>query len=102
VKTVIEVQLRQAPIQFVETGERIVDRAGIGAQAIGQASIEIAGIGIADQGIQAMPRTLGFGFYLEGIITGGAYAVVVSDALKGRSVGERWEAAPDGYSRKQT
>src|SRR6202041_573361 len=84
-KTVIEVQLRQAPIQLRSARQRVIERTWVRAETVGQAGIEIARIGIADQSVETMPRALGLGFDLQGIITGGTDAVIDVNTLKGPS-----------------
>src|SRR5580700_2428227 len=85
-KTIIEVELRQAPIEPRGPGQRIIKRAGVSTQAVSQTGIEISRIGIADQSVQPVPGALGFSLDLEGIVPGCPDAVIGIHTLKGRSV----------------
>src|SRR5712692_2795225 len=83
----IEIKLRQAPVRPLSSWQGPERRAGRRSKAVRKAGIEGAGIGIAEQSIETVPRALGLGPDLKGVIPGTAYVVDVRDNSEG---GDGW------------
>ena len=59
-EAVVEIDLRQRPVQLLPIGERKIWRAEQRAQTIGQPIVVCMGIGVGDEGIKPVFRCCGF------------------------------------------
>src|ERR1700688_712243 len=91
-KDIVQVELRQSPIQLLRTRERPIECARIAAQTVRKTGIESAGPSVANQRVQAVPSTFGLGFHLERIVTRRSYAVIAVNRLERKCVRERRKA----------
>ena len=87
--------MRQTQIQSLGSGQGPIQCAGVGAQAIGQPGVEVAGVGVAQQGVESVPCTLGLGLQQEPVVAGGADAVIADDGLEVPGVGEDAKSATE-------
>ena len=75
---VVEVELREAPVQFLTAGQRPVHCAGQSSESVGKPGIESAGIGIAQESVQAVVGAL-LSLNLKRIVAGPANVIVVGN-----------------------
>ena len=96
VKVIVEVDLGKSPIEFLPAGQRIVGSSDGTPQAVGEAVIVSAGVGIADESVDAVAGAFRLRLNLQ--------TVVVSVALIG-GIGNGgilgmpyWDTAPNKRS----
>src|ERR1700722_6379713 len=80
-ETVVEVDLRQCPIQFLPIWKWEVGRAQQRAKTIGEAIIIGVRIGITDQGVKTILRGLGLGLDLQRVVSGFAKIAELQDSV---------------------
>ena len=68
-EVVIEVDLRQPPIELLLIREREIRRTQQGTQTVGQAIIVGARIGVTKQSVQSVPVRLSLGFDLQRVVS---------------------------------
>jgi len=85
-EVVVEIDLREGPIQLLPVRERIVGGAKSGTQAVAEANVVGTGISITDQSVDAVARALSFGFDLKPVVMGHALVGDVGDGVE-REIG---------------
>ena len=81
-EVVVEIDLGERPVQLAPIGQGIVGSPDRTSNAIGEAIVISTGVGVANQGVEAMTRVLGLRLNLQ--------RIVMSAALVG-DVGDRGE-----------
>src|SRR5271155_2843719 len=69
-EVVVEVDLRQAPIQLRPVRKREIGRTQQRTQTVGEAIIVGVRIGITNQSVEAVPGRLGLGLDLQRVVSG--------------------------------
>src|ERR1019366_3165494 len=67
---IVEVDLRQTPIQLLPIRKREIGRTQQGTQTVGEAIIVGARIGVTKQSVEAVPGRPGLGFDLQRVVSG--------------------------------